>query len=294
MASSSGRRRRRARGPPPGPRRPLRPVRGRLDDARCRWRDRERRRLRGAGRAAARVSSGRRGGRALAAPSGGRAGTRCGHGPGHRGRDVPAPLRGAAAGRRRPRMRAEGSRTTPPAATRSGRAGRGRRRHQSIEPAEPRLPFGRIQGKADRGQRDPDRGRGRARHRGRLELVDRWIVAAEAEGCRFVLVANKSDLPSFPRCARERRRTPARLRRGRTGRHARHCPGAAAACRTAQRPGRAVRDGQEDAPQHADAGGRSPRGRDFDRARVGPAHDHRDVATCCRDPAGGWSSTLPA
>jgi ribosome biogenesis GTPase len=30
-----------------------------------------------------------------------------------------------------------------------------------------------------------------------LELVDRWIVAAEAEGCRFVLVANKADLTSF-------------------------------------------------------------------------------------------------
>jgi ribosome biogenesis GTPase len=30
-----------------------------------------------------------------------------------------------------------------------------------------------------------------------LELVHRWIVAAEAEGCRFVLAANKSDLPGF-------------------------------------------------------------------------------------------------
>jgi len=29
-------------------------------------------------------------------------------------------------------------------------------------------------------------------------LVNRWIIAAEAEGCRFVLIANKSDLPSFP------------------------------------------------------------------------------------------------
>lgn len=29
------------------------------------------------------------------------------------------------------------------------------------------------------------------------ELVNRWIVAAEAEGCRFVLVANKSDKPGF-------------------------------------------------------------------------------------------------
>jgi ribosome biogenesis GTPase / thiamine phosphate phosphatase len=29
------------------------------------------------------------------------------------------------------------------------------------------------------------------------ELLNRWIVAAEAEGCAFVLVANKSDLPSF-------------------------------------------------------------------------------------------------
>jgi ribosome biogenesis GTPase / thiamine phosphate phosphatase len=30
-----------------------------------------------------------------------------------------------------------------------------------------------------------------------LELVDRWMVAAEAEGCRFVLVANKADMPDF-------------------------------------------------------------------------------------------------
>ena len=29
------------------------------------------------------------------------------------------------------------------------------------------------------------------------ELVARWMIAAEAERCRFVLVANKSDLPSF-------------------------------------------------------------------------------------------------
>ena len=29
------------------------------------------------------------------------------------------------------------------------------------------------------------------------ELVHRWIVATESNGCRFVLVANKSDLPSF-------------------------------------------------------------------------------------------------
>jgi ribosome biogenesis GTPase len=30
-----------------------------------------------------------------------------------------------------------------------------------------------------------------------LELVDRWTVAAEAERCGFLLVANKSDLPGF-------------------------------------------------------------------------------------------------
>ena len=28
-----------------------------------------------------------------------------------------------------------------------------------------------------------------------FELIDRWSVAAEAEGCRFLLVANKTDLP---------------------------------------------------------------------------------------------------
>ncbi len=31
-----------------------------------------------------------------------------------------------------------------------------------------------------------------------LELVHRWTVAAEAEGCAFVLAANKADLPGFP------------------------------------------------------------------------------------------------
>ena len=30
-----------------------------------------------------------------------------------------------------------------------------------------------------------------------LELVDRWSIAAEAERCRFVIVANKSDLPGY-------------------------------------------------------------------------------------------------
>jgi len=30
-----------------------------------------------------------------------------------------------------------------------------------------------------------------------LELVDRWSIAAEAEGCAFLLVANKADLPGF-------------------------------------------------------------------------------------------------
>ncbi len=29
------------------------------------------------------------------------------------------------------------------------------------------------------------------------ELINRWIVAAEAEGCRFVIAANKSDKPEF-------------------------------------------------------------------------------------------------
>ena len=29
------------------------------------------------------------------------------------------------------------------------------------------------------------------------ELVNRWIIAAEAQSCRFVLVANKSDQPGF-------------------------------------------------------------------------------------------------
>lgn len=43
-----------------------------------------------------------------------------------------------------------------------------------------------------------------------LELVDRWSVAAEAEGCRFVLAANKSDLPGFP-ALMERLRPFARL-----------------------------------------------------------------------------------
>ena len=31
-----------------------------------------------------------------------------------------------------------------------------------------------------------------------LELVHRWTIAAEAEGCAFALAANKADLPEFP------------------------------------------------------------------------------------------------
>ena len=30
-----------------------------------------------------------------------------------------------------------------------------------------------------------------------LDLVHRWMIAAEAEGCRFIVVANKHDLPEF-------------------------------------------------------------------------------------------------
>jgi len=30
-----------------------------------------------------------------------------------------------------------------------------------------------------------------------FELVHRWMIAAEAEGCRFVVIANKRDLPEF-------------------------------------------------------------------------------------------------
>jgi ribosome biogenesis GTPase len=30
-----------------------------------------------------------------------------------------------------------------------------------------------------------------------LELVHRWMIAAEAEGCRFIVAANKRDLPEF-------------------------------------------------------------------------------------------------
>lgn len=30
------------------------------------------------------------------------------------------------------------------------------------------------------------------------ELINRWMIAAESQGCRFVLAANKSDLPQYP------------------------------------------------------------------------------------------------
>src|SRR4030095_12985447 len=30
-----------------------------------------------------------------------------------------------------------------------------------------------------------------------FELVHRWMIAAEADGCRFLLIANKRDLPTF-------------------------------------------------------------------------------------------------
>ena len=42
-----------------------------------------------------------------------------------------------------------------------------------------------------------------------LELVHRWIVAAEAEGCAFVLAANKADMPGFRRrCWSDSSRSP--------------------------------------------------------------------------------------
>src|SRR2546427_721432 len=34
------------------------------------------------------------------------------------------------------------------------------------------------------------------------ELVQRWIVAAESNGCAFALIANKSDLPGFAKLGR--------------------------------------------------------------------------------------------
>ena len=41
------------------------------------------------------------------------------------------------------------------------------------------------------------------------ELINRWMIAAEAQGCRFVLAANKSDLPRVPGAARSAwRRSP--------------------------------------------------------------------------------------
>ena len=92
------------------------------------------------------------------------------------------------------------------------------------------LPLRRVQGKADRRQRHADRRRRRARpvaRRGTRRPLDR---RRRGEDCRFVLVANKSDLPGLRRAARApRAATRARLRGRAAVREARRRAAAAVA-----------------------------------------------------------------
>ncbi len=111
------------------------------------------------------------------------------------------------------------------------------------------------------------------------ELVHRWIIAAESNGCRFVLIANKQDLPAFaliadrleqfaalgypvvPMCAQSGRERHRPVSRGR-----------------AQRAHRPVRHGKVDAHQHPASGRRSARRRIVPRAPDRASYDHRDDA----------------
>ncbi len=125
------------------------------------------------------------------------------------------------------------------------------------------------------------------------ELVNRWIVAAEAEGCRFILAANKADMFGFdvlldaPRALRR-----ARVR-GRATLGARGCSAALALDRRPeQRSDRAIGDGEIDDPQRARFRTWAPRPRRSPR-RSTPAGTRRRIrrCTCCRTipPADGSS-----
>jgi ribosome biogenesis GTPase len=127
------------------------------------------------------------------------------------------------------------------------------------------------------------------------ELVNRWIDRAEAQGCRFVLAANKSDQPGFapfsPACNHSQRSAmPSfRSRRRSTWRRSGRCCAASAPFSSASP------DGQDDDPQRHRAaragedGGRSPR-------RCRPAGTRRRSRRSTRLPesdGGGWIVDSP-
>ena len=112
-----------------------------------------------------------------------------------------------------------------------------------------------------------------------FELIDRWSVAAEAEGCRFLLVANKADLPDAQRLVE--RLSPWRalgLHGAADVREARRRAAEGSCAGRAQRSRRAIRHGQEHDAERASA-----RRRGAYRGNLrGPcdrtAHDDRDDA----------------
>ena len=106
------------------------------------------------------------------------------------------------------------------------------------------------------------------------ELVNRWIIAAEAERCRFVLIANKSDKPGFDSLVR-RLEPYAALGYAVVQLSARRDIYAAGAMARPppQRARRPIGDGQVDDPERARSRGGCAHRRDLGSAFRRPPHD---------------------
>ena len=110
------------------------------------------------------------------------------------------------------------------------------------------------------------------------------MIAAESADCRFVLFANKADLPEFADAAAASRAVRgAGLRDRRTRGQTRSGAGAAVARRSAHGARRPVRHGQVDADQCAAAGRRGPHDRNLQCAAGGtPYDDVHDAVSAAR------------
>ena len=118
------------------------------------------------------------------------------------------------------------------------------------------------------------------------ELVNRWIIGAEAQGCRFVLAANKSDMPDFaallarmkPFAALGYAVVPMSAKRD-------IAPLATLSPWAAHRPHRPVGDGQVDDPQRHRAARAGQDGGGLGSARHRPPHDVAvDALSAARKP----------
>ena len=118
------------------------------------------------------------------------------------------------------------------------------------------------------------------------ELIHRWMIAAEALHCRFVLVANKADLPGFD--ALRTRLAPGcrpRLSGGRGQRAARRGADDAVAHQPAYGAGGPVGDGQVHADQRSRARGAGANDGSLRVAADGTPYHHVDHALPAARPA---------